>query len=94
MLTLSYPERLSAWATPLPKGELEHALRPQLAVLPQVSGEVSPEHTLLPPYRESTVTAGLSPLESLESHTQSGTDSRCHLSPAASRTCLLTQAAA
>ena len=94
VLTLSYPERLSARATPLPKGELEHALRPQLAVLPQVSGEVGPEHTLLPPNRESTLTAGLSPLESLESHTQSGTDSRCHLGSAASRTCLLTQAAA
>ena len=36
VLTLSSPERLSALATPLPKGELEHALRPQLAVLPQV----------------------------------------------------------
>ena len=75
VLTLSYPERLSVRATPLPKGVLEHALRPQLAVLPQVSGEVAPEHTLLPPYWESTLTAGLSPLESLESHTQSGTDS-------------------
>ena len=83
VLTLSDPGRLSAWAALIPKGELEHAFRPHFAVQHMVSGRVGPERTLLPPYWESTLTAGLSPLESLESHTQSGTDSRCHLSQTA-----------
>ena len=66
-----------------PKGELEHALRPHFAVQHLVSGRVGPEYSLLPPYRENTLTTGLSPLESLESLTQSGSDSRCHLSQTA-----------
>ena len=69
-------------AAPFPKGEREHALRPHFAVQ-HVSGRAGPECSLLPPYRENTLTTGLSPLESLESHTQSGADSRCHLSQTA-----------
>ena len=72
VLTLSDPGRLSARAALFPKGELEHALRPHFAVQRLVSGRVGPEYSLLPPYRENTLTTGLSPLESLESHTQSG----------------------
>ena len=44
MLTLSDPGRLSARAALIPKGELEHALRPLFAVLHQASGKVGPEH--------------------------------------------------
>ena len=73
----------SARAALFPKGELEHALRPHFAVQHLVSGRVGPEHSLLPPYGENTLTTGLSPLESLESLTQSGSDSRCHLSQTA-----------
>ena len=65
------------------KGELEHALRPHFAVQHLVFGRAGPEYSLLPPYWENTLTTGLSPLESLESHTQSGADSRCHLSQTA-----------
>ena len=83
VLTLSDPGRLSARAALFPKGEFEHALRPHFAVQHLVSGRVGPEHSLLPPYRENTLTTGLSPLESLEFHTQSGADSRCHLSQTA-----------
>ena len=83
MLTLSDRGRLSARAALFPKGELEHALRPHFAVQHLVSGRVGPEYSLLPPYRENTLTTGLSPLESLESHTQSGADSRWHLSQTA-----------
>ena len=77
------PGRLSARAALLPKGEVEHALRPQFAVQHLVSGKVGPEHSLLPPYRDSTLTKGLSPLESLESHRQREANSRCHLSQTA-----------
>ena len=80
VLTLSNPGRLSARATLFPKGELEHALRPHFAVQQVVSGRMGSERALLASYRENTLTTGLSPLESLESHTQSGTDSWCHLS--------------
>ena len=56
-------------------------LRSSPAVQHLVSGKVGPEHSLLPPYRDSTLTKGLSPLESLESHTQSEANSRCKPSP-------------
>ena len=97
VLTLSDPGRLSARAALFPKGELEHALRPHFAVQHLVSGRVGPEHALLPSYRENTLTTGLSPLEFLESHTQSGlTHGVTCVRPlqAASRTCLLTLAEA
>ena len=83
VLTLSDPGRLSARAALFPKGELEHAPRPHFAVQPRATGKVDPEYSLLPPYRANTLTTRLSPLESLESHTQSGSDSRCHLSQTA-----------
>ena len=79
------------------KGELEHALRPHFAVQHLVSGRVGPEYSLLPPYWENTLTTGLSPLESLESHRQSGLThgvTWVRLLQAASRTCLLTLAVA
>ena len=44
VLTLSDTGRISARAALIPKGELEHALRPHFAVLPQASGKVGPEH--------------------------------------------------
>ena len=43
VLTLSNPGQLSARAALIPKGELEHALRPHFSVLLQVSGKVCPE---------------------------------------------------
>ena len=70
VVALPDPERLSARTTLFPKGEFNHTRPPQFQ--PRVSGRMGPEHTLLPSYRESTLTTGLSPLESLESHTQSG----------------------
>ena len=72
VVALPDPERLSARATLFPKGECNHTHPPQFAVQPRVSGRMDPERALLPSYRESTLTTGLSPLESLESHTQSG----------------------
>ena len=72
MLTLSDPGQLSARAALFLKGELEHALRPHFAVQRLVSGRVGPEYSLSSLCRENTLTTGLSPLESLESHTQSG----------------------
>ena len=82
VLTLSDPGRLSARAALFPTGELEHALRPHVAVQHLVSGRVGPEYSLLPPYQENTLTTRLSPLESLESLSER-TDSRCHLSQTA-----------
>ena len=72
VVTLPDPGRLSARATLFPKGECNHPHPPQFAIQPRVSGRMGPEHALLPSYRGSTLTTGLSPLESLESHTQSG----------------------
>ena len=43
-----------------------------------MSCKVGPEHALSPHCWESTLTTGLSPLESLESHTQSCSDTWCH----------------
>ena len=77
--------------------ECNHTHPSQFAVQPRVSGRMGAERALLPSYWESTLTTGLSPLESLESHTQSGADSWCHLNqtaPGRSRTCLLTRAEA
>ena len=94
VVALPDPERLSARATLF---QCNHTHPPQFAVQPRVSGRMGPERALLPSYRESTLTTGLSPLESLESHTLSGADSWCHLNqtaPGRSRTCLLTRAEA
>ena len=72
VVALPDPERLSARATLFPEGECNHTRPPQFAVQPRVSRRMGPERALLPSYRESTLTTGLSPLESSESHTQSG----------------------
>ena len=83
MLTLSDPGRLSARVALFPKGEREHALRPHFAVQHLVSAGVGPEYSLLPPYRENTLTSGtLSIGVSGVPHTKR-TDSRCHLSQTA-----------
>ena len=72
VVTVPDPGRLSARATLFPNGECNHPRPPQFAVQPRVSGRMGPERALLPSYQGSTLTTGLSPLESLESHTQSG----------------------
>ena len=52
-----------------PEGVCEHARPQHFADQPRVTGNVDPELLLSPLCRESTLTTGLSPLESLESHT-------------------------
>ena len=82
VLTLSDPGQLSARAALFP-GELEHAFHPHFAVQRLVSGGVGPEYSLLPPYRENTLTTGtLSFGVSGVPHT-GRTDSRCHLNQTA-----------
>ena len=78
VVALSDPGRLSARATLFPKGECDHTLPAHFAFQPRASGKVDPEHSLSPLCREATLTTGLSPLESLESHTQSCTDTWRH----------------
>ena len=101
VVALSDPGRLSARDTLFREGVCDHALPPHFAFQPRVTGKVGPELSLSPLCRECTLTTGLSPLECLESHTQSCTDTwrhSCHAAagriphlPAAdrSRTCLL-----
>ena len=98
VVALSDPGRLSARATLFPKGESDHALPPHFAFRPRASGKVGPEHSLSPLCREATLTTGLSPLESLESHTHRAVMTRgvtrVMQLQAASRTCLLQTAPA
>ena len=99
MVALSDPGRLSARATLFPGESVITHSPPHFADHPRALGKVGPEHS--PLRQEDTLTTGLSPLESVESHRQSCADTwrhSCHgaagripLLPAAdrSRTCLL-----
>ena len=74
VVALSDPERVSARATLFLKGECDHTLPSALCRAVTGVGQGGSEHSLSPLCREGTLTTGLSPLESLESLTQSCAD--------------------